>query len=153
MSTVTERWRSIPGYEGSYEVSDLGKVRSLTRRICRQDGLTRISNAHKVASLVLAAFLGPRPGRMDVSHLNGDRRDDRFENLVYETRKENNDRRFEHGTVVRGSEHYAAKLTEKQVESILCSHEPQASLARKYGVHATSIYNIRKRKIWKHVNV
>lgn len=35
---MTEEWRSVPGYEGLYEVSSLGRVRSLDRTITRRDG-------------------------------------------------------------------------------------------------------------------
>lgn len=81
-----EIWKAIPGYEGKYEVSDLGRVRSLTRRvrvvphgiettrivqgrILRpgkvKDGHVTVAvgkgNSRPVHQLVLEAFVGPRP--------------------------------------------------------------------------------------------
>ena len=67
-----------------------------------------------VHSIVALAFLGPALVGWEVSHLNGDDRDNRPENLCYETSKQNHARREEHGTILRGEAHVFAKLTEAQ---------------------------------------
>jgi hypothetical protein len=108
-----ERWLPVPGYEGSYEVSDFGNVRSVPRvRNCRngtrlapgcdlkpfpdQSGYPWVrlslpdkSVARRVHTLVLAAFVGPRPAGMVIRHLNGIESDNRLENLRYGTHSEN----------------------------------------------------------------
>lgn len=110
-----ENWLPVPGYEGAYEVSDLGYVRSLERRVrlvTRQAGETtrlvreRIlrpgstrsghvsvaigkGNSRLVHQLVLEAFIGPRPEDCEVLHLNHDPADNRLVNLKYGTRSEN----------------------------------------------------------------
>jgi hypothetical protein len=88
---MTERWRQIPGYEGLYEVSDRGQVRSIDRVVIRKDGRRRPVAArilkltvrdgwpggtvaylwrdgerkeHGVQRLVFAAFVGDPPSRM-----------------------------------------------------------------------------------------
>lgn len=98
-----EQWRPIPGYEGIYEVSSLGRVRSLPR-VDAQGGRRRmrlhkpsrmdawghlgvkIRKGGKVKSryvhqLVLEAFVGPRPIGMVACHWNDIPHDNRLENL------------------------------------------------------------------------
>ena len=120
---TTERWRSIPGWEGYYEVSDYGNVRSVDRTITRRDGqkrrfkgkqLAQATNRHgypmvvlsrpgitksmKVHRLVLSAFIGP-PQESDVCcHANGIRHDNRLTNLRWGTQSENMFDRRRHGT-------------------------------------------------------
>jgi hypothetical protein len=119
-----ESWRWVPGYEGSYEVSDMGHVRSfrlpggnaelrrskpraLAGSINPQSGyhFTALANdddpAHpwsvKIGTLVLLAFVGPRPQGAIIRHLNGNKLDNRLENLRYGTPKENAQDALAHG--------------------------------------------------------
>lgn len=126
---MTERWLSIPGYEGLYEVSDLGRVRSVDHvklipasrrsaaylRTHRGRLLARKfdRNGYPIVDLcqdgvvrrfgnhqlVLVAFVGPRPAGMVSRHLNGDRTDPRLVNLAYGTYAENSADMRLHGTV------------------------------------------------------
>lgn len=99
-----ERWLPVVGTEGRYEVSSLGRVRSLLKRspliLVARSGthgyLTvniypagqrrRLRSVHQ---LVAEAFIGPRPVNTDVRHLNGIKSDCRAANLAYGTRSEN----------------------------------------------------------------
>jgi len=103
------KWRSIPGYEGIYEVSSFGDVKTLRlNRLCRPTktrygylvvGLfkDRICRARLVHTLVALAFLGPKPFKHDVCHWNGIKTDNRLVNLRYATRKENEADKLRHG--------------------------------------------------------
>jgi len=113
-----ERWLPVPGYEGSYEVSSLGRVRSLDRisasgRPCkgivlsqmeahggyRQVNLHRAGQTtHLVHRLVMLAFVGPAPEGMEVRHRNGDPADSTLANLAWGTHLENMRDQREHGT-------------------------------------------------------
>lgn len=118
-----ETWKPIPGWEGYYEVSDQGQVRSVDRIITRSDGQKRRFkgkllrpgiNRHgypmvnlkrpgegvtkKVHRLVLEAFAGPSPEGMEACHNNGDRADARVENLRWDSRSSNQKDRRKHGT-------------------------------------------------------
>jgi hypothetical protein len=111
---MTEEWRPVPDYEGFYEVSNLGRLRSLTRTVRRSQNTMRtlpgrllapkISNhGYRLAtlsreatertvtlhSLVAAAFIGPRPDGQHVRHLDGDKLNNRASNLAYGTALEN----------------------------------------------------------------
>lgn len=119
-----EEWRAIPGYEGSYEVSGLGRVRSLDRWITCRDGSRRFfrggmlrSHPHpytghlliklridgevshcRVHVLMMLAFVGPRPDGMEVCHNNGVPDDNRLANLRYGSNRENRLDSVLHGT-------------------------------------------------------
>lgn len=103
-----EIWKDIPGYEGIYQVSDLGRVRSLDRIICRIDGENRRLNgvilrpgkskdgylrvilwrngksrSFLVHQLVMISFDSHTPSghKSVIDHINGDKDDNRLENL------------------------------------------------------------------------
>jgi hypothetical protein len=121
VSEHTEEWRPVLGYEGKYEVSNLGRVRSLPRRSPHGDhwqtipgrmlkaGVSRgyptvtlwangAMELRRVHRLVCEAFLGPRPAGLDTRHLDGDGTNCRVENLQYGTRTENIRDQLLHGT-------------------------------------------------------
>lgn len=100
-----EEWRPIPGYEGIYQVSDLGRIRSLPRRgtlggirkvRLRPDGyydveLSRDSVKAKLLlhRLIAAAFCPRAEGQAVVRHLNDNRDDNRVVNLAWGTDSDN----------------------------------------------------------------
>ena len=113
-----ELWRDIPGYEGAYQVSSRGRVRSLPRvipiydrrhqvsysrpcpgkilrqAVCDRAGhvsvhLGKYCRGIPVHQLVMLAFHGPPPPGMETMHLNGIPTDNRPENLRYGTHSEN----------------------------------------------------------------
>ncbi len=122
---MTEEWRSVVGHEDNYEVSALGRVRSLDRvirectgRLRRMKGRIVTGSAAwqhpngkwryaevaltdcargKVHLLVLEAFHGPRPAGLIARHLNGNGSDNRADNLRWGTHAENQLDRTEHG--------------------------------------------------------
>lgn len=110
---MTEEWRDVPEYNGYYQVSNTGKVRSTSRWVksgkgayIRAGKLKATSNWGQgyptltlyldgkqetvaVHSLVAAAFIGPRPVGMDVCHFDGNKENNSIENLRYDTRSAN----------------------------------------------------------------
>ena len=169
---MAEVWKPIPGYEGLYEVSDQGRVRSLDRcclgkdgrnefhsgRILkpwmstggyqtvglRIDGLTKRITVHR---LVASTFLGPKPTGMDVMHLDGNRQNNAAENLRYGTRKENLNQTYEYG-----GKQASGKLSINDVRSIrkrLRQGESPIDLSKEFGVHSAAIYHIRNGTTFK----
>lgn len=142
-----ERWLDIPGYEGLYQVSDLGAVRSLPRTAKRARGVAKVGGfimkpilarsskgndlRHKyglskngkrrqvhAAWLVALAFIGPRPEGHYVCHNDGDCLNDRLSNLRYDTPWGNSQDRHVHGTTKCGTDINTAKLTPSEVVDI-----------------------------------
>ena len=180
-----ERWLPVVGFEGLYEVSDLGRVRSLDRIVARggrgdYSGNTRLAKGRvlkpvinrkrggyryvnlladgaqtlrRVCVLVLAAFVGPRPAGQETRHRNGNAQDDRLDNLLYGTPKENAEDRKRHGTHAQGETAPNARLTESIVKHILASKADAETLGARYGVHPGHINNIRRGARWSHVRV
>lgn len=119
--TLAERWLPVPGYEGFYEISDLGRVRSVDRVVRISDGRLvpykgkllsaktsrgyKIVNLHKpgiekyrtVHSLVLEAFIGPRPDGLECCHWDGNPANNVLSNLRWDTRSANGQDRVRHG--------------------------------------------------------
>ncbi len=127
---INEKWSPIPGFEGLYEASSLGRIRSLARprvpetrviegRVTRYGGQGRIGTPYRSVSLcreaekprnlrvhqlVALAFLGePEPGQQ-VRHLDGDSLNNTLSNLTYGTASEN-----ALDTVLAGNHHQASK--------------------------------------------
>lgn len=155
--SLAETWVPIPGFS-AYEVSSLGRVRSWKpwrnlpvprlRRLIDNDGYLGLvlqndegeNKTRQVHVLVALAFLGPRPGRLDVCHNDGDPANNVPSNLRYDTRAANVRDMQEHGTAnyIAGEAKVGAKLTEDAVREIRrryaaggCTHR---GLASEYGV-------------------
>ena len=137
----------VPGYEGLYEVSNLGTVRSLDRRILNKaghpecgtrkwrgrvlkptlntDGYFRVllckeghQTARRIHSLVAETFLGKRPESLETCHNNGNRTDNCLNNLRYDTPKNNQADRKKHNTATIGERNGGSKLTTDDVLEI-----------------------------------
>ena len=118
VAAMNEIWAAVPDLLGKYEVSNAGRVRSLSCRVPRGQGtylltgrVLRPSKAGKgylkvqiggrsryVHRLVMEVFVGPCPAGMEVCHNNGDKTDNRLTNLRYDTSSNNNRDQAVHGT-------------------------------------------------------
>ena len=124
--TMEEIWKDIEGYEGLYQVSNNGFIRSLDkfdsigRRIkgkhiktqesrfgyyrvslCREGKVT----THSVHRLVAQTFIPNTDNKPEIDHINTNRTDNRVENLRWVTRKENNENPLTKIHKKRGNEH------------------------------------------------
>lgn len=103
--------------------------------------------SRNVHNLVCLAFHGPKPGdNYTVSHENGDRLDNRAENLCWETQGDNLHRKIIHGTHDRGTNNSRACLTEENVQNIrtlLAQGHTHQSIADTFGVSRTTVSRIK----------
>lgn len=179
---TVEEWREVVGYEGEYLVSSLGNVQSyaFTRpngakvkpRILKpQPGVgggdyLRVMLYHrgqkpgkhkKIHVLVARAFLGERPHKMDTNHKDGNKLNNRADNLEYCTRSENVRHAYNHGLIsrLRGENHLDAKLTEADVQEICRLHRVVGlrvfEIAEQFGVSWSSVDCVIRGKTWKHL--
>lgn len=120
-----ELWKSVVGYEGLYEVSSEGRVKSLEREVATKGGFTRMIpnlilrpspmptgyvavNLYRggyretklIHRLVCEAFHGEPPEGFEVRHLNGVPYDNRSDNVIWGTPKENSADSKRHGVLV-----------------------------------------------------
>jgi hypothetical protein len=162
---MTEVWRDVIGYEGMYQVSDHGRIRSLKfgkERILKpdkhKDGYL-IVNLYKdkiskylIHRLVCLNFLDNPENKEQINHINGIKTDNRLINLEWVTPSENIKHAVETGLInIKGSDNGRSKLTEKDVLEIRSSNLKGVELGRIYGVDQSLISYIKRRKIWNHI--
>ena len=118
---MSEVWKDITGYEGLYQVSDLGRVRSLDKTVNNSRGyyfkegknlktikgndnrqyvnlsVRGIVKRYSIHSLVALAFIGERPEGYHVCHLNGDSLDNRLSNIRYDIASQNEIDKYRYG--------------------------------------------------------
>jgi HNH endonuclease/NUMOD4 motif/Helix-turn-helix domain of resolvase len=164
-----EVWKAAQGYNDKYLVSTKGRVKSLFRRnehllrpganrrgylrVSLWDTATRKASSVAVHRLVMLTFAGPPPDGMQVNHKNGNKADNRSENLEFVTPGEN--LRHSYNVLnrhhVRGEQHGRAKLSENDVQQIrrlIGVGVKIKSIAAAFGVSPATIYDIRAGKHW-----
>lgn len=142
---IVEQWKPVVGYEGLYEVSNKGRVRS-RYRVLRPNILscgTRVVCLHlngqkcvTVAKLMYEAFIGPVTPGLVVSYENKNREDLRPGNLVLCTRSETRCRYSDATQITERKRQRVMQLYDAGYEPIEIAHSTELSLS--------SVYRIRK---------
>lgn len=170
---MIETWKDIPGYEGKYQASTQGRIRSLDRLVTqtwREVPYTRKlkgkiltpkkgdSQGHLVVrlnnprampyihQLVLLTFVGPAEGR-DCRHLDGSKDNNQLSNLAYGSRRENNIDMVLHGTMDRFFKPDEVRVIKKR----LANGEEAKPISLEFGVSVQTILNIRKGKTYAYI--
>ena len=142
--SALEQWKPVNGYEGIYEVSSHGRVRSLDRTVTRSDGqvhrrkgnilrmplmqpkgypFVNLSAQGKyrvryVHSLVAETFIGTRPEGMQVCHNDGIKTNNHVDNLRYGTPRDNELDKVRHGANVNAAKTHCLRGHELFAENI-----------------------------------
>lgn len=164
------RWVPLLGFDGLYEISDDGLVKTLTYRgykrrtprLLTQHSIygyryvtltkDRRTYSVRVHRAVLGSFSGHYPPGMDCAHQNGVWDDNRLENLAWMTPKANTQQKWQHGTMLAGERQSMAKLKDSDIPPIITrikNGEDLRSIARSYGVSYTVIWYISAGKTWR----
>jgi hypothetical protein len=172
---MIERWTAVRGHEGEFEVSNLGRIKSLARHVRNGNGQRIVREriralgkhpqgyltiAYKVDSppllvhRVVAQHFIPNPCNKEfVNHLDGNKLNNTVENLEWVTREENEKHALETGLKCSaGSRNSMAKLKEEDVRMIRQMKGKGMSLSAlstAFGVHKVTIGRIVNNKIWQ----
>ena len=176
---MMEKWKDCIGWEGLYQVSNYGSVKSCERKkmgsmgvrsyggvtlkpfyggrgrgyktVSMTDGGRRIHA--RVHVLVLKAFRGMPPKGHESCHNDGNIDNNNLDNLRWDTRKNNHADKKKHGTWQGGENNPFSKLTETDVKEIRQKHglHTNAEIAKMYGVCKGTIESVLYGVTWKHV--
>jgi len=167
---MNETWRPVSGFERHYEVSSLGNVRRsacgkrtyagrLLRPRTNPEGyqhavlsINGVRHTKSIHRLVAQAFIGDASGR-EVNHIDGVKSNNAVFNLEIVSRSENQRHAYRTGlhSPRKGAANPFARLSDEQVREIRSSREPLRVLAKRFGVHLSTVHLARTGKSWSHV--
>lgn len=176
---MAEEWRNIAGYEGLYQVSNLGRVKSLDRK--RRSGAGEYVQKGRVMSasndryyavtlykcgkckkfmihrLVACTFIPTSNKKLVVNHIDGNRKNNHVNNLEWCTQKQNIAHAISIGIGTIGERNGLSKFTNDEVRELRKMYVPYdpefgaSALARKHGVPLKTMWFILTRRTYKSV--
>lgn len=174
---MIEVWENIEGFNGVYQISNLGRVKSFKKnkfingKILKLEtsnryGYLRISlrrqgqeKKYLIHRLVAKAFIYKGNGNI-VNHKDGNKQNNNVNNLEWCTRSENDLHAFKNKLrhSVKGELHYNAKLNQKQIRIIkhiftIPNHIGISKIANIFNVSRCTIYDIIVGNTWKHITI
>ena len=166
-------WKDIIGYEGIYQVSDIGQVKRISpsqgtrpNKILSINidnlgylyvGLSKnkICKTYRIHRLVLLAFGDQQPSsKHECRHLDGCRTNNKYTNLSWGTRQENMQDAIKHGTATIGTKNANAKFTKNNIEQIrrlLSNGISNTSIAKQFNVSNSIISDIKLGKSYRDI--
>jgi hypothetical protein len=175
-----EVWKDIEGYEGLYQVSNIGRVKSLQRIAPRSKfgnipvkerilkfgknrcgynyvnlKLFSVSKTFTVHRLVTKAFLPNMENKPDVNHKNGIKTDNRVKNLEWVTTSENVKHSFKNGFQSNKCEKNPSSKISKNDVLRIRSEEfkdiPKSEIALIFGISKGNVNKILRKAIWQDI--
>jgi hypothetical protein len=176
---MEEIWKPVVGYESCYEVSNLGRIKSLDRKVksknnsisnikgkfviyhkrgeylsydLSKNGIKKTISIHR---LVAQAFIPNPENKPQVNHKDANKLNNNLSNLEWVTRKENSEHASLNNLMPIGEKNYHNKIKEKDVlfirKSLKLKTLTPRKLADMFYVNINHIYNIRDIKSWKYL--
>ena len=176
-----EEWKDIPNYEGIYQVSDLGRIKSLSGLLATKSGVIKqrynkimsqiiksngylsimfsVNSNQKrfhVHRLVAISFISNPENKPEVNHKNCIKTHNYKMNLEWNTVQENTDHAVLNNLNCKGEKAPWSKLTSTKIIAIrrLYKINPyfnKTNVAKKLGVKDTTIHKIIRNQRWKHL--
>jgi len=174
-----EIWKPVVEFEEIYSVSNLGRVRrdapgkntrvghilkgtprnpkgrNTKRRYVILTNMPKVVR-ESIARIVATAFLGPRPNKLEVNHIDGDPSNNRADNLEYLSSSDNDRHAFAIGLKCnKGKNHPGVKLTEDSVRQIRLLAEEGILTHKKigymFGIVPSNVSHIKRAVRWPHL--
>lgn len=171
-------WKTIPGFDGLYEASDDGRIRSATRKITSCTGQEYIHfgkelkpnvvkngysivhlmkdgsrQARYIHRLVAETFIPNETNLPTVNHIDGNKKNCNVQNLEWSSYSGNNQHAYDTGLKPRGEGFYCAKLCEDDVREIRQNgkHESYKTIGDHYNVSAATIRDVLLNRTWRNI--
>jgi hypothetical protein len=160
----SEKWKDIPGYEGKYQASNIGRLKNILKgnivsgginkangyRYAYLMGLDGSKRNHRVHRLIAMSHLANPKSLPYVNHKDGNKVNNNIDNLEWCTAEENCQHALENGLVPSGEKHHYAKLTSEEVEAIRRIGDilPSRRVAKMFGISKTNVLDILNGNIW-----
>lgn len=170
-----EVWMPIPEFVGLYEASSHGRIRTVERHVRNGEGSSRVLSSkiratainkkdgyeyttlsvnrkcfsRKVHRLVASAFHGECPEGCVCCHNNGDKLDNRPENLRWDTLKSNSEDMLKHGTRKWCQNVPNSRWTDEQVGMVIRGEISSVQAMSRWGMQHSSYGSIRDGRCWK----
>ena len=168
---MSEIWKDIPGYEGRYQASTYGRIRSVDHRVrvvahgaeatrlvkgrvlrpgryCKAGHVSVVlghgAPGSPVHQLIALTFLGPVPDGCEVCHNDGNPSNNAIHNLRYDSRSENIKDVIRQGGILR-------KLNAEDVHEIrdmICKGYAGVEIARAFRISPTHVSSIKHRRAY-----
>lgn len=163
-----EFWFELPRFPG-YLISDQGQVVSLRScRILKSASTATVAYSSLVLkntegkfktvyihTLLAEVLYGPRPSsHHDCCHNDGNRANNSYKNLRWDTKSANNLDKREHGTMMRGENHPFAVLSNKvvlEMKSLRKHGTSYKKIAKQFGVSTMTALMAIKGQTWRHI--
>lgn len=161
-----EIWKKIIGYD-QYEVSNYGRVKTTSNNATRKERILKplkhprgylrvalwLNNKSRFISIhrLVAEYFVPNPENKEtVNHIDGDKTNNYYLNLEWNTYRENMNHAVTNKISACGERNGRSKLNQEQVEDIRNNKSlNQYELATKYNVSQSTINRIKQNKGWK----
>ena len=176
---MIEVWKDVIGYEGIYEVNNLGIIRSVERLdnsghkrkskilglVADRDGYIKVhlclqgkARYHFVHRIVATAFIDNPERLPQINHKDENKANNKVENLEWCTAKYNinyGKRNILVSESLYGEKAHSSKITQKDVDKIRKQYESRSKennmkkLAKQYGISESQVWRIINNKRWK----
>lgn len=172
-------WKDIKGFEGYYQISEYGEVKSLSRYIQKygkkhltKDKILKPYKAGRgyfavsfrknnktyrkyIHQLVGECYVNNINNLPILNHKDGNKENNYYRNLEWTTYSGNNQHAYDSNLKDRGEKFYNAILSENDVKEILNNgkYTTYQNIADKYGVSKATIRDVLIRKTWKHIHI